>query len=271
MSHRLGYLRSGYDADVVVWDSMPLALGATPVQVYIDGIAQLENPVTVVKPEELQKVVSAPDVKAKVKEVLKYRGEPPLEPVKSVKNVVFSGVESLYLRDESGTSIEEVRLVQFGSSSLKDSQRVIIEDGQITCTGADCAIAQDLEFDFVDLKGGSITAGLSTYGSYLGLMEIRQESSTTDGKILDVLDDSSALLDGLAVKGSDGARFGGRDQLIAYANGVTTEIAHPIGGGVFNGLSYASLTNGKTPLDGISQAVTAMHITLGSVSTLALC
>ena len=30
--------------DIVIWDSHPLALGATPRQIYIDGAHQLENP-----------------------------------------------------------------------------------------------------------------------------------------------------------------------------------------------------------------------------------
>ncbi|KAL4922703.1 hypothetical protein BDW62DRAFT_196710 [Aspergillus aurantiobrunneus] len=37
LDHRIGHVRTGYDADLVVWDSHPSELGATPVQVYIDG------------------------------------------------------------------------------------------------------------------------------------------------------------------------------------------------------------------------------------------
>ncbi|KAI0710537.1 hypothetical protein C8Q76DRAFT_858520 [Earliella scabrosa] len=33
--------RVRYDADIVLWDSHPLALGATPQQVWIDGVAQI--------------------------------------------------------------------------------------------------------------------------------------------------------------------------------------------------------------------------------------
>ncbi|KAN0081191.1 hypothetical protein V8E55_008815 [Tylopilus felleus] len=52
LDYRLGYIKAGYDAgksllaisisDLAIWDSHPLALGATPVQVFIDGIPQLE-------------------------------------------------------------------------------------------------------------------------------------------------------------------------------------------------------------------------------------
>ena len=40
--------------DIVIWDSHPLALGATPRQVYIDGIPQLENPQELTKLSKFQ-------------------------------------------------------------------------------------------------------------------------------------------------------------------------------------------------------------------------
>ncbi|CAI4213309.1 unnamed protein product [Parascedosporium putredinis] len=50
LGSRLGKVKPGFDADVVVWDSDPLSLGASPVQVWIDGVAQYENPVELEKP-----------------------------------------------------------------------------------------------------------------------------------------------------------------------------------------------------------------------------
>ncbi|KAF7556147.1 hypothetical protein G7Z17_g1641 [Cylindrodendrum hubeiense] len=43
LDYRIGYALPGYDADIVVWDSHPLAIGATPLQVFIDGVPQLES------------------------------------------------------------------------------------------------------------------------------------------------------------------------------------------------------------------------------------
>lgn len=37
LDNRIGWVRPGYDADLVVWDSHPLTLGATPLQVIVDG------------------------------------------------------------------------------------------------------------------------------------------------------------------------------------------------------------------------------------------
>jgi adenine deaminase len=41
--HRIGYAKAGYDADLVVWDSHPLSVGATPFQVFVDGRATLDE------------------------------------------------------------------------------------------------------------------------------------------------------------------------------------------------------------------------------------
>ncbi len=268
MDHRMGHLQDGYDADVVVWDSFPLTLGATPVQTYVDGIAQIDSPVVIAKGEELQKIVPETDVKKAAALAVKYRGDPPLSAPMQAKNVVFSGVSALYLKGDDSDKIEEMA---FASAANGDTHAtVVIEDGEIRCAGSDCVVTQGLDFEMIDLKGGSISAGLITYGSYLGLMEIRQESSTTDGTIYDTLSQVSPLVDGMVVKGSDGAIFDGKDQLIAYANGVTTGITYPISKGAFSGLSYSYATNGKTALDGIKEDVVAMHITLGqenSIST----
>ncbi|KAF8942248.1 hypothetical protein BGZ52_012737, partial [Haplosporangium bisporale] len=43
LDHRIGKIAVGMDADVVIWEKHPLALGSHPLQVYIDGIAQIEN------------------------------------------------------------------------------------------------------------------------------------------------------------------------------------------------------------------------------------
>jgi imidazolonepropionase-like amidohydrolase len=37
IGHRVGYTRAGYDADLIVWDSHPLSVGATALNVFIDG------------------------------------------------------------------------------------------------------------------------------------------------------------------------------------------------------------------------------------------
>jgi imidazolonepropionase-like amidohydrolase len=50
LGHRIGKIKPGFDADIVVWDSDPLSAGATPVQVWIDGAKQFPDPIELKKP-----------------------------------------------------------------------------------------------------------------------------------------------------------------------------------------------------------------------------
>jgi urease alpha subunit len=61
MGHCVGHIRPGYDADVVVWDSHPLALGATPTKVLVDGILQLHNAHVLDKPKSFRELPRVPD------------------------------------------------------------------------------------------------------------------------------------------------------------------------------------------------------------------
>jgi len=65
------------------------------------------------------------------------------------------------------------------------------QDGSLACIEwlGECPIEDDDIELVVDLEGGSIALPLITYGSPLGLVEIRLESSTNDGSVLDPLTD----------------------------------------------------------------------------------
>ncbi len=111
LAQRIGKVKPGFDADVVVWDSDPLSVGATPVQVWIDGTAQFDNPV------ELSKPFSKPIVPDE------SLATTPGEPVKA-KNVVFTGVSAVLLphdHDIVGQNVESIT--------------VVISNGKIVCSG----------------------------------------------------------------------------------------------------------------------------------------
>jgi len=70
----------------------------------------------------------------------------------------------------------------------------------------------------LELQGGSIRPGLTTYGFPLGLVEIRLEPSTNDGNVLDLLvggNLSSILAKGERglVRAAGGLLFGRRNTL----------------------------------------------------------
>jgi hypothetical protein len=172
--HRIGFLKPGYDAgedlglddhaveldtlrtDVVLWDSHPLALGAAPKQVFIDGIAQLEDPHVSKKPAPFQRAPKTPDFSKEVKETLKYEGLPPLETKKADSDlVIFTNVNSVFLR--KGSVIQEkFSVAQAGSSGV-----VVVERGNILCMGTSsgCPTTNygNDDAQIIDLEGGSIS------------------------------------------------------------------------------------------------------------------
>jgi len=76
-----------------------LAIGATPQQVFIDGIAQLEKPFVNKKPASLQHVPKTPDFSKDARDAVKYDGLPPLELHKSASDIIiFTNVSSVFLR-----------------------------------------------------------------------------------------------------------------------------------------------------------------------------
>ncbi|GLB37488.1 putative carbohydrate esterase family 9 protein [Lyophyllum shimeji] len=264
--HRIGFIKEGYDADVIVWDSHPLALGATPKQVYIDGIAQIASPFSVDKPAPFQEIPETPNFDNEAKDALKYDGLPPLEPAEDVTGfVVFTNVSSIYLR--RGHTIREVPF----TATHGGGKTVVVENGNVVCAG-DCVEAMiSPDARRIDLEGGSISPALITFGSSLGLTEIQQEASTNDGDVADPLTGKVPAIvggDGSVIRAADGIHFAGRDALLAYRAGVTTGIVAPVSDGFLSGLSTAFSTGAahKLAKGAVVQEVAALHVAVGSSS-----
>ena len=85
--------------DVVVWDSHPLALGATPKQVFVDGIPQIDEPFISPKPAAFQRAPAVPDFEQEARDAVKYEGLPPLESKSSLggeEPVLFVNVSEVF-------------------------------------------------------------------------------------------------------------------------------------------------------------------------------
>jgi hypothetical protein len=221
------------DLDIVLWDSHPLALGATPKQVYIDGIPQITNPYVVPKPESFQTVPKTPDFSQEAKNAIKYEGLPPLVPMRSSSDlVIFSNVSSVFVKH--GDGIREA----FSASEASASGNVVVEKGEIICVGdaSTCSVTNyDSNMQHVDLKGGSISCvnsllnvlricynhpfffspALISYGSSLGLNHIDGEPSTNDGYVYNSLKSNppDIIGEGSIIKAVDGLQFHTRDAL----------------------------------------------------------
>ncbi|KAF7330339.1 Carbohydrate esterase family 9 protein [Mycena venus] len=267
LDHRIGFVKPGYDADIVVWDSHPLAISATPSQVFIDGIPQLVKPHISKKPASQQRAPSTPDFEKEIKATIQHEGLPPLEPATRISGpVLFRNVSSLWSQSESG----EVRMAQADGN-------VLVKDGAIVWSGSDAELSLTLVEGAitVDLQGGSISPALVSAGSALGLHEIAMEESTADGAVFDPLSmNLPSMLGQTLPRAADGLQFGTRDALLAYRGGVASAVTAPAGDGMFQGLSVSFSLGSRNKLEkgAIFQEIVAIHISISlrfasSVST----
>ncbi|KAF7375144.1 Carbohydrate esterase family 9 protein [Mycena sanguinolenta] len=253
LDHRIGFVKPGYDADIIVWDSHPLALGATPSQVFVDGIPQFASPYVSKKPASQQQAPKTPDFEKEIKDAIKYEGLPSLVPAtRTTGAVLFKNVSTFWTRDNEA-------VVWSGS----DYSELVSVEGAIV----------------VDLQGGSISPALVAGGSALGLQEIAAEPSTADGSVFDALSMEIPTILGLQIpiRAVDGLQFETRDALLAYRNGVATAITAPVGTGydggsvLLQGLSVFFSLGSRNKLEkgAVFQEVAAMHvwITMGSRSS----
>ncbi|KAJ7098290.1 carbohydrate esterase family 9 protein [Mycena epipterygia] len=265
--HRIGRLIEGFDADIIIWDSHPLALGAAPKQVFIDGIAQLEKPYTSVKPKSAQKVPATPNFDKEIADAIKYEGLPPLEPETAKSDVVvFRNVGSIFMKNAVTRSVSEV-FTSAGADGI-----VVVEKGHIVCSGAQVACSAALARSdalHLDLEGGSISPGLVSYGSPLGLTHITGEPSTNDGPVFDPLSMKvPEIIDGTVIKAADGLLFATRDALLGYRNGVTSAVTAPSSYGFLSGLStvFSTVAAHKLVDGAVVQEIAALHVALSMSS-----
>jgi imidazolonepropionase-like amidohydrolase len=233
LGERIGKIKSGFDADVVVWDSDPLSVGAAPVQVWIDGTPQFSNPYILKKP------APKPMISEPIPVGCKDEGE-------LHNSVVFTGVSKILLPGYSERAFE------FGAN-------VVVKDSKITCVGA-CASEMEMTASGrvvkVQLNKGYITLPFTAFGSFIGLSEIDAEGTTQNGPNPDTV--FSRAIDGLALDSKQLAD--------SYRHGVTRAISAPNDGrNSHHGVSVGFLTGAKTALKkhAVFMDEAAVHYPLG--------
>ncbi|WPG98307.1 Hypothetical protein R9X50_00109500 [Acrodontium crateriforme] len=230
LGNRIGKVKAGFDGDVVVWDSDPLSVGATPVQVWIDGTPQFEQPVELIKAPG-KPIVPDFHLQKEVKEV---------DPK---KNVIFTGISTLL-------SLEH-------SSLLAKQNSIVVEDGKITCIG-DCkskiATLECNDFETVHLNNGHLTPTLTAFGTGLGLVEIQGEEDTQDG----------ANNGNSYSRAVDGLLLDTKQLKAAYRRGITRAITAPLFDDGQKGVSVGFRTGAMHALESgaVWQEETAVHYTL---------
>ncbi|KAG0743071.1 hypothetical protein G6F62_006497 [Rhizopus arrhizus] len=238
LGHRVGSLKVGYDADLVIWDREPLELGATPLQVFIDGVPQFDE-------RPIEPVVQKRT--ASTKATIEEHG---LEKMNGAKSFILRNVGYSFL----------------GQEPEKGPLDVIIKDGSLLCSGFDCAnaistVQAEENTAEYNLEGGYVLPGLIGVGSSLGLIEIAGEASTGDGRArASKSHDPKDIV--LTV---DGIKLNTRHLEEAYKGGVLTAITAPMSNNVVIGVSAAFKTGANSVLNEgtvISPAV-ALHLQIG--------
>ncbi|KXN92662.1 hypothetical protein AN958_11763, partial [Leucoagaricus sp. SymC.cos] len=221
LSHRVGFLSKGCDAD-----SHPLVLGATPAQVFTDGIPQLKDPHILHKPHILQRPLRTRNFDKEARETVEFDGLPPLRPhhrrmFKNGEVVKLSNVSSVWLGGDEGTKGEGV-----------------LDEGQ-----KDVYIRRGFRriMMVVSTNDGNVPDALTdSVPSIVGGM-------------------------GVVIRAVDGLAFNGRKLLHAYRTGITKAITAPTGNGFIQGLATKFSPGAETSLDhrAIIREEAAIHVTIG--------
>ncbi|KAI2624219.1 composite domain of metallo-dependent hydrolase [Hypoxylon sp. NC1633] len=246
LDNRLGYVRPGYDVDLVVWDRNPLHVGAAPLEVYIDGSS----------------VVRASESLWKVSESPSYTKEyPTSRPSVAPESACKSGQSDIVVRGLKTSFI--------GDDGLRNEQpetgnvTVVIRAGQVVCVGErKCSEiakqAADNSVPSVDVKDGYVLPGLTIVTRQHGLVEMRQEPSTSDGY-------STGEEYERPLSSRFGIKFDGIHLERAYRSGVTRIVTPPQTNGFFHGISTLFRSGAKSVLDdgAIVEPSAALHFTIG--------
>jgi hypothetical protein len=229
LGERIGKVKESFDADLALWDSDPLSVGATPVQVWIDGVPQFKDAVELKKPDA--KPINHEDAL-----------EPSLIAVEH-ENVVFTGVSRMLIPGLEHTTADE-------------NMSVVVTDSKIECVGACEDIISTLSnVKTIRLTNGHFALPATAFGSYLGIEEISAEEVTNDGG--NNAESFSSAIDGLALDS--------KSLQAAYAHGVTRAISAPAyDEGGHKGVSVGFRVNAKHGLEkhAIFQEQVSLHYTL---------
>lgn len=232
LGQRLGKIKPGFDADLALWDSDPLSVGAAPVQVWIDGVSQFADPV------ELDKDHTGP-----IRPDTSLAEIPAEEPV-SVESVLFTGITKVLL------DLPEHASAIAAAEAAGKPFSIAISSGKVSCIGA-CTASENSNTKIVALKDGHIHKAFTAYGN-LGLVEISAEDSTNNGR-------TKAF-----TRAVDGLQLGGKVVTVAGKYGVTRAVSPPLGAGGPFGVSAAFVTTASTSIEdgAVFASDAAVHYTL---------
>ncbi|WFC96558.1 hypothetical protein MBRA1_003219 [Malassezia brasiliensis] len=270
LAHRIGHVKQGWDADLVLWDRHPLQLGATPRQVFIDGEAQLRNPTPSgedVAHNEQQSTPRQPNysvelarVEAMEPAIVEDRAFAFPTPDEAVDHAVLYNLYQFFHRRSDGHGMRIV------AETFHDGKGVLVyANGSLVCVGrSDCMALAPKHARRVDLHNGTVIPGLIAYGATLGIADLPAESTANAGHDASDVNEHGELASRVTPRAVDELLWGGHDLLRAHSAGVTTAVNAPNVDGLVGGISAQFDTNVRNILDAFSVRASevAMHIHL---------
>lgn len=253
IDHRVGFVRPGYDADIVLWDSHPLSVGATPLQVFIDGRATLDPE----KVESSRSKVVVPNSEHSA--ALSVRANPSVEMRESLcteigqpgAKIKIQGITKSFLIGPSADASSSKRLT------------MVIEGGKIACFDTeDQCLSASANSTLIRLREAHVLPGLTAVSVALGLGEIATDDSTGDGTA-----NTGSDLESIPYA-KYGVHLDGKSFARARIGGVTKAITAPKTRGFPGGVSVAIKTSGKKNIlnGGIFKDDVALHFKVGSAA-----
>ncbi|KAI0852767.1 hypothetical protein F5Y00DRAFT_272417 [Daldinia vernicosa] len=246
LDNRLGFVRPGYDGDLVVWNRHPLQVGATPLEVYIGGNSVVRASDSLWKASE-----SKPDLKEAP--ISRPSDTPETACIPGQSDIIIRGSRTSFISDDG------LRNERPETGNLT----IVVRAGRVVCVGegkCDTAARQAMEdqVPLVDVRDGHILPGLTVVTRQHGLTEMRQEPSTSDGS-------STGEEYERPLSSRFGIKFDGIHLERSHRSGVTRIVTPPLTNGFFHGISTLFRSGAKSVLDdgAIVEPNAALHFTIG--------
>ena len=292
VSSRLGELKSGKDADVVVWDGHPLRIGAQPEFVFVDGQPAFNNQ-------------RWPEWDSFTNRRLDMDLEPARFPAQhydvslshtggwcSLARSSAYAVTGLHgvFGSPHVTALPDERLSYLDKAVNDTTYCIIVVNGAVANVTREyvpneCTVPAGTHV--INATGGIATPGLVNYGAGVGLVDIGAEVRTHDGHASAGAGANNAhvrAIDGMQLrqgKWTDRAansqirhsdplfkQYRGRNVHAAWAGGVTTVVEPPAGSALVAGQTAAvTLAPSSTSaFDAVASSSAGVHFNIGHAS-----
>ncbi|KAI9317393.1 hypothetical protein BX666DRAFT_1856754 [Dichotomocladium elegans] len=277
LSHRIGSLEPGKDADIVIWNRHPLRLGARPKHVIIDG-AEMDFQASWTKSvEEEESRLEKPNMDVTTPENNIEKDTPSWLPPRPTTTMRLEdhGLNNPVVLSEACTPETDSfvlrnisRLYMGPGQTLTGFLSIVIENGTILCAGDKCDrdhVNWPVGSPVFEMGGSTVIPGIVSSGAPIGLAEIMSEDSTMDGYAKnDIADPDLAKK---VVRAVDGLKLNGLRLQKAYRAGVTTAISQPMSyNELLAGVSVAFRTGVEATLldsnDTIIEQEAALHFSI---------